>query len=128
MNREDELVNELLATQIELGEVKGQLLIAEKQVSDAKIAVAGYLAELERVAKSTQEMLKGVASIQTSADKVRVRLGKVQMALRVADDYINTLIRCRDLPKAMCEVELERADETYRDSKEMLKTPDVLTG
>jgi len=120
MSREEELAAELSAAQLEIGELKGRVLVAEKQVEDAKGAISGYLAEFTRIATKTKDMLTSVASIQKGADAVRVRLGKTQKALMAADRYV-VVLRSIDVSEA----EIAAAKEAYDASKEMLKTSDV---
>lgn len=86
-DHEEELRAENDSLLAELGQVKAELLISQKQVNDARVTVEGYLGELQRIGTETQKLLAGVATIQLAGDRLRTRLAKVQKALAASEKY-----------------------------------------
>ena len=89
MNREEELEARITELETENGELKGRVLVAEKQVEDAKKAVQTYINEIVATGENVKKMLKSTALIQEQSMGVRRRLAKVNMALMAADNLVN---------------------------------------
>lgn len=121
MNREEELEARIRELELENGDLKGRVQVAERQVEDAKKAVQTYIDEIQKTAKGVQDMLRNTATIQTQGDMVRRRLGKVQMALLAADGLIAALRNPQGDPNPA----VKTAEKIYAAAREELKTTDV---
>jgi hypothetical protein len=122
MNHEEELDTRIRELEIENGEFKGRVQIAEKQVAEAKVAVQTYINEIQRTAGGVKEMLKNTALIQEQGTMVRRRLAKVQMTLVAADNLINAYRWSYSIESVTNRV--REAEEAYTKAREELKKTD----
>lgn len=122
MNQEAELLARINELEVENAELKGRVLVAEKQVADAKTAVGGYIAELQRIGPATKELIKNMGIIQDQAMAVRQRLARVLTAWVLADTILSALGKRVHLHAAgqdtwEVEKELESLNERYAQAK-----------
>jgi chromosome segregation ATPase len=126
MNHEEELEARIRELEMENGELKGRVLVAEKQFEDAKIAVQSYIDEITRIGKSTQELVKNMGVIQEQGMTVRRRLAKVNMTLLAADNLVNAYRKLAGaMPTSVFTSEVLPSENAYTEARKQLETSDV---
>lgn len=119
MSREQELEVRVHELEIENGELKGRVTIAEQQVEDARKAVQTYIDEITKLGKSAMDTVKNLGIIQEQGMAVRRRLGKVSLCLVAAEQLIRMGYEAGAEPGRIAELKV-----LYTQAKERLKTPD----